>query len=73
MLGTGLRTLVDGVEKILLDDESDEEESEIKKTYSPIVENEAKYETNPKTYLTDPEDPNYSEWRDDFIQSIGRF
>jgi len=80
ILGSSLRTIVDGVEKILLDDESDEDESgrigEDKELESKMknrdlaVENEAAYETNTEMYLNDPLDATYGQWRIAFIESI---
>ena len=75
-----MRTIVDGVEKILLDDESDEDESgRIKEEKEPesamknreiAAENEKAYETNTETYLVDPLDATYAAWRIAFIESI---
>ena len=81
LLGTGLRTLVDGVEKVLLesDHESDTEErtSENQKDTPSLPENKSQtdleepiYETNPQTYLRDPMDPNFDSWKANFNKTI---
>lgn len=52
-----------------MDDESgSDNESGIKPI--PFIEDEVEYETNPETYLKNPTDPNYENWREKFNSSI---
>ena len=67
LLGTGIRNLVDGVEKILLDDEESEDEKELEEKFEI---NEAKYETDPKTYTHDPEDESFQKWKEEFEKTV---
>ncbi|CBY35522.1 unnamed protein product [Oikopleura dioica] len=80
ILGSGLRTLVVGVEKVLLesDHESEDEnqKSEIQ-SKNLLPENKSNtnleepvYETNPQTYLRDPMDPNFDNWKVNFNKTI---
>ena len=55
------------MEKILLDDEESEGENGAEEKFEI---NEAQYETDPKTYLADPEDETFEKWRANFDQTI---
>lgn len=79
IIGSGLRTLVDGVEKVLLesDHESEDEKSDNKSEKTVLPENKSNtnleepiYETNPQTYLRDPMDPNFDNWKINFNKTI---
>lgn len=80
ILGSGLRTLVDGVEKVLLEsDHESEDENQKSENQSKnlLPENKSNtnleepvYETNPQTYLRDPMDPNFDNWKVNFNKTI---
>jgi hypothetical protein len=70
MLGTGIRTIVDNVEKILLEDSEDEIEDAKESIKQELCPNEVAYEINAKTYTEDPTDPSFFAWKAEFIENI---
>ena len=66
ILGGGLRSIVSGVEQILL--ESDEEyEEEISLTKEEKIQN---LQSSDDTYLTEPVRPEFEDWLKDFLDKI---
>ena len=66
ILGGGLRSIVSGVEQILL--ESDEEyEEEISLTKEEKIQN---LQSSDDTYLTEPARPEFEDWLKDFLDKI---